>query len=198
LPQPDRAVREGGIEVGGGREVFFGPVVLVPAAADDPGVGGHGRGIGLQAFDDLRLARRTDEVGAQQGEAEVHQVAVRVDQAGHHHAVAGVVARRRREAGGEVIGTADRDDAARVVPNHRVGAGRLAAGDACRDEQVHGGRRHGRRRIGRWRLVRGAGARGQRERDEDQRTQGESTHGELRPKKAEACRNSVRVAPPAR
>src|SRR6185436_15305281 len=64
--EPDRALGERAVEVGGARERALGPVVLVPATAEQPRALGQRLLEGLQPLDDLLLAGRADEVGAQQ------------------------------------------------------------------------------------------------------------------------------------
>ena len=136
--KPDRPIREGSVQVGGGRELLARPVVLVPAAAQQPGTFGQGRFEGLQAADDFVLAGRVHQVGAQQGETQVHQVGVGINQPGHHGGVAGVMAYRVRVARRKRLRGTDRQHPALRIPGHRLGNWRLAiAGvDALGDKHL--------------------------------------------------------------
>ena len=85
---PDRSVREGSVQIGGGRErvrsVLGGvPVVLIPSASHNPSALRQRFGKRFETGYDLRFGCGTDQVSLEQACAEAHQVSMRVDQAGH-------------------------------------------------------------------------------------------------------------------
>ncbi len=88
--QPNRAIRERGIQIRGGREPLLGPVVLIPATAQQPGVLRQLRRVGAQAFHDFLLAAGTGQVRAHEREAQPHQVAMRIDESRNHRLAGGL------------------------------------------------------------------------------------------------------------
>lgn len=92
----DGAIRECGVEVGAGRKRVRavgggGPVVLIPPAPDDPRPNRTSGGERLETSDNVGLRGRPDEVGGERRHRKAHQVAVRVDQAGHNGCATQVV-----------------------------------------------------------------------------------------------------------
>ena len=65
-------------------EALVGPVVLVPAAADDPLARLGLRGAAAHQFGDLLLALGADEIELELAAADGLQVAVALDEARHH------------------------------------------------------------------------------------------------------------------
>ncbi|MCY1173664.1 hypothetical protein D9M73_138310 [compost metagenome] len=80
--QPDRAIADHGIQIGRSRETTETPHLLIPPTANDPLFVGIGRGIGGDARLCLlkRLGRR--QVQLERAEAQLHHMAVRVDETG--------------------------------------------------------------------------------------------------------------------
>ena len=88
---PHGPVGECRVEVGGGGErAVAAPIILVPAAARHPRAVRQREGEALQPLDDILLRDRPHEVGLQERSAEVHEVGVRIDEAGHDRAAPGV------------------------------------------------------------------------------------------------------------
>ncbi len=154
--EPHGPVRKGRVEVGRRREGFLRPVVLVPAAAEQPRAFRQLRGEGLEARDDFRLAARADEIGAHERVTESHQVGVGVDQARHDSGTACVVHRRARDFRHDFVPAAYGDEATVRVPGEGLGD-RPAVGqrvDAGIDEDaatgcLNGGRgRAGEQQVG--------------------------------------------------
>ena len=83
---PHGVVRHRGRERVVGRELLLGPVVLVPAAAPDPGAGGHLRGGLAHAPDHLVVRRRIHEIDLRERLAQAREMRVGVDQAGRYRA----------------------------------------------------------------------------------------------------------------
>src|SRR5947209_2181741 len=110
--QPDRAVADNGVDVGGGGEMAA-PGFLVPAAPDDPERVRVGCGIGR----DLRLrlgeAPGAGKVELEGAEAELHDMAVGVDQPGKEGAALAVEAVAR--AVGLAVAALDQLDDLAVV-----------------------------------------------------------------------------------
>ena len=88
--EPHRAVADHRVEIGGGREALVGPAFLVPAAAEDPLGVGIGGGISGEALLQVGERGRAGEVELERAEAEPHDMAVGVDQAGQQGAPAGI------------------------------------------------------------------------------------------------------------
>ncbi len=152
--QPDPPALGGGVERRARRPVLHRPVVLIPAAADDPGVGRGGFRVLRQLRSDVGERRGAAQVELGELRAEAEHVAVRVVQPGQDRAAAGVDDARRRPAAGQRFGVAADVDHAVAGHRHRFGAGRAVGGrvdDAVMDDQIGGCshawrlRRHGAR-----------------------------------------------------
>ena len=122
--QPHATAGRRGVQRRARRPRLHRPVVLVPAAADDPGVlGRRARALGeLRGHLDER--RGAAQVELLQLRAEAEDVAVRVVQAGQDGAPAGVDHPRRRAAPGQRLGVAadvDQRGRRRSPPLRRAG-----------------------------------------------------------------------------
>ena len=88
--EPDGAVRDRGVEIGGGREAAEAPFFLIPTRPDDPRHFGVVGGI----FADRRLrfgkAAGVRQVEQHELKAQPHDMAMRVDQAGNERAALSV------------------------------------------------------------------------------------------------------------
>ena len=91
--QPDRPVADHGVELGGGRIAAEAPFLLVPAEAGDParramrsGVSGE---LGLRLGEAVRVA----EVELERTDAEIHDMAVGVDQPRYRGPALGIEAK---------------------------------------------------------------------------------------------------------
>ena len=89
--QQHGAVREEAVQLLPVGQFLLGPVVLVPAAAQDPGLLGMGPGENLYAFQYLLPARGALQVGLLLVQPVAQEVAVPVDEAGVHGAARRVV-----------------------------------------------------------------------------------------------------------
>ena len=148
--QHDRPVADRGVELGGGGEAAQPPLLLVPAAAQDPRPVGVGGGIGADPRLRLGEAVRVRQVERQHLEAEVHQVAVAVDKAGQQHPPLhvgapveplGPLVDRRQQADHLAVGGEQQAGEADDVPVGVQGD----PGDVV-DQRSGGGDRRGRRR----------------------------------------------------
>ena len=85
--QPDRALGKGLIQISTGGKFGLGgvlhPVVLIPAAPQQPGVVRQLYGMLLQPVDDFIDAAGADQIGIEQGKAQIHDMTVSIDQAGN-------------------------------------------------------------------------------------------------------------------
>ncbi len=90
--EDDRAVPHHGVDVGGGGEAAEAPALLIPAAALHPERRGMLRRIGSDAGLGVRQRCGVVELEAQRHEAQLHDMAVRVDQTGDQVRALGVEA----------------------------------------------------------------------------------------------------------
>ena len=139
--QPHATAGRRGVQRRARRPRLHRPVVLVPAAADDPGVlGRRARALGeLRGHLDER--RGSAQVELLELRAETEHVAVRVVQAGQDGAPAGVDHPRRRAAPGQRLGVAADVDQPVAGDRHRFGARggvRDGVDDAVMDDEIGG------------------------------------------------------------
>ena len=162
--QPHRSLGKDGVQVGGGGKDLFGPVVLVPSTTDQPLARRQVPFERLQAFEDLALAARADQVGTGQRHAQSDDVRVRIDEPGHDGRIAQVDQARVGVTGLQHSALAHREDASLLVPDHRLrhrpvrvggvdpaglqqglGAGREGYEHSGTKQRQHGLAKHGRR-----------------------------------------------------
>ena len=139
--QPHATAGRRGVQRRARRPRLHRPVVLIPAAADDPGVlGRRARALGeLRGHLDER--RGAAQVELLELRAETEDVAVRVVQAGQDGAPAGVDHPRRRAAPGQRLGVAADVDQPVAGDRHRFGARggvRDGVDDAVMDDEIGG------------------------------------------------------------
>ena len=145
--QPHAPAGRRGVQRRARRPRLHRPVVLVPAAADDPGVlGRRARPLGeLRGHLDQRGGAA--QVELLELRAETEHVAVCVVQAGQDGAPAGVDHPRRRAAPGQRLGVAADVDQAVAGDRHRLGARggvRDGVDDAVMDDEISGSGHAGR------------------------------------------------------
>jgi hypothetical protein len=88
--EPDRPVADRGVELGRGGEAAEVPALLVPAPADDPARRRIGGGIGGDPLLRLGQGRGVGQIELERAHAELHDMAVGVDQAGEQGPAAAV------------------------------------------------------------------------------------------------------------
>ena len=118
--QPHGAIGKGRIQVGGRGKRLLRPVVLVPAAAQQPRIGGQLLLVFAQPRDHVRLVARIHQVRAHQRVAQAHHMTVRIDQAGNDGLAGRFHAAGVGIPGAQVIGAADSENAPLRIPGDRL------------------------------------------------------------------------------
>src|SRR3546814_6413067 len=72
--EPDRAIGESRVQVGGRRETLVGPVVLVPAVAEQPGAFGQRLLVLAQSRDHFGIVARADSVRSEEQPSELQSL----------------------------------------------------------------------------------------------------------------------------
>ncbi len=120
--EPDRPRRKRRVEVRSRREFAIRPVVLVPAAPEQPCAGRQACSEGAQAFDDFALVAGADEVGLHQREPESHQVRMSVDEPRHHRGALRIMDGKSRGPRHDFGAPPDGDDSPVAIPCQRLGS----------------------------------------------------------------------------
>jgi len=124
--QPDRALREGLIEVIGGRKRLSWPAILIPAATQQPRAVGQAGGEGTKTIQHLGLGIGAHQVDLHQRRTKPHHVGMGIDETRNHGRAGGI------DQPGVGVGTAhlglgaNCENPAFAVPGHGRG-GRIGA-----------------------------------------------------------------------